>query len=311
MDVTIGITCHNNGDNIDQLLSDIESQEFNDGVRVSDVLIVASGCTDTTISKIHQFQQRDSRTHLMVETRRAGKPSAINKIASSMSGDVLVLLCGDVRLPSIRFIESLASRFENGIDVVGCRPVPDNGWHNVGGYIGHTMWNLHDKTLMAQLANGLRKQAGEAFAVRKDALEPIPLNVINDDAFIVLRAQINGRKFAYARDVTVRNRTPDSLREILLQRARIIRGHRQLKDMIGASPDVLDALVFRKPFRVASVVLDEVREQIKTRTLSIRWFLTLILVEIAAHLLSLTWIRENHWPPSLSAKRARESAESS
>ena len=72
--------------------------------------------------------------------------------------------------------------------------MPVNGTKTAAGYIGSLMWNLHDRTLMAQVKNGLYKQAGEAFAIRRDAAEEIPSNIINDDAYLVLKAQIAGTK---------------------------------------------------------------------------------------------------------------------
>ncbi len=142
----------------------------------------------------------DPRIHLIIESHRLGKPSAINKILRGMSGEILVLLSGDIRLPNSRFVDALASHFKDGVGVVGCRPVPINKVDTKGGYIGHLMWNLHDRTLEAQIQNGLRMQAGEAFAISRQAAEYVPLNVINDDAYLVLRAQLKGHKFVYARE---------------------------------------------------------------------------------------------------------------
>jgi len=219
-----------------------------------------------------------------------------------MSGEVLVLLSGDVRLPNAHFVDLLTSQCTGCIGVVGCRPVPINNIHTKGGYVGHLMWNLHDRTLEAQIENGLRMQAGEAFAISREAAEYVPLDVINDDAFLVLKAQIMGHKFVYAREITVLNRTPESLQDVLLQRARIIRGHRQLKKMIGISPNVLDTLIFTRPLIAARVVIQETKDQLKAGKLRMRWFFELVLLELTAHFLSRIWSFSPLWPTSKSAK---------
>lgn len=304
--ISVGVTCHNNGDNISSLLSDIQNQVLKTDSEITDLLVVASGCTDGTISQVLEKSSHDPRIHLIIEDRRYGKPSAINKILKTMTGDVLVLLSGDIRLSNAHFVSDLVSHCANGTGVAGCRPVPVNGTGTRAAYIGSLLWKLHDRTLMAQLENGLYKQAGEAFAIRRDAAGEIPPNIINDDAYLVLRAQIAGHKFAYARDIVVRNRTPERIHDILLQRARIIRGHRQLKEMIGTSPSVLDTLVFKRPLIVARVLIQEIRDQIAKRTLRTLGFLQLIALELAADLLSRIGNFSHVWPTAESAKWNRE-----
>jgi poly-beta-1,6-N-acetyl-D-glucosamine synthase len=308
MRVTIGVTCFNNGDNIDALLTDIQNQTplTNSGIIIAEVIVVASGCTDNTVPEIRERASHDPRIHLIVENQRFGKPSAINKILRMMTGDVMVLLSGDVRLSNAHFVNNLVSHCANGAGVAGCRPVPANGTNTNAGYIGSLMWNLHDRTLIAQVKNGLYKQAGEAFAIRRDAAGEVPSNIINDDAYLVLKAQIAGHRFDYARDVVVRNRTPDKLHDFLIQRARIIRGHQQLQEMIGTSPSVLDILVFKRPLIVADVIMNEVREQIAKRTLRASCFFQLILLECAAHLLARVWNSSHLWPAAESARWDRE-----
>ena len=305
-EISIGITCHNNGDNIDHLLNDIECQTFTAEGHIRDITVVASGCADNTVLSVRRFSKRDSRIHLIIENHRKGKPSAINKILERMSGEVLVLLSGDVRLPNAHFVDALTSRFADGVGVVGCRPVPINDIRTKGGYIGHLMWNLHDRTIEAQIRNGLRMQAGEAFAITRQAAENVPLDVINDDAYLVLRAQLKGHKFAYARETTVLNRTPENLRDVLLQRARIIRGHLQLKQMIGVSPSVLDTLIFRRPLIVARVVIQETKNQLEEGRLRIHWFSELVVLELTAHLLSRIWSSAALWPTAKSAKWSQQ-----
>jgi hypothetical protein len=220
-----------------------------------------------------------------------------------MKGEVLVLLSGDVRLPTERFINNLASRCNhNGAGIVGCRPVPVNDISTRGGYIAHLMWNLHHKTLMAQISNGLWKQAGEGFAIKREATEKIPLNVINDDAYLVLRAQLNGYKFSYARELAIRNKAPQRLRDVLMQRARILKGHRQLKEMIGVSPNVLDMLVFRRPLIVFDVVARELKGQLEKGSFKMHWFIQLLLVELAAHVLSQVGGSSPIWATAHSAR---------
>lgn len=300
--VTVGVTCYNNDDNIGHLISDLKHQILKLDESLTEIIVVASGCTDDTVSEVREQSALDKRIQLVVEQHRNGKPSAINKILKTMTGDILILISGDIRLADEHFIESILSHFSVGADVVGCRPLPANGTDTASGYIGRLIWNLHDRTLMAQMTNGMKKQAGEAFAIRRKAAEEIPPDVINDDAYLVLRAQLAGGKCVYAREIVVQNRTPDRIQDILLQRARIIRGHKQLRDTIGTSPSALDILIFKRPRIVADVLIQEIREQIRRRSLRIVCFLQLFALELAAHLLSTVWNSSHRWPTAESAK---------
>ena len=306
--VTVGVTCYNNGDNIGHLIADLQRQVLKTGGGATEIIVVASGCTDNTVSEVRERSTHDKKIRLIVEQRRNGKPTAINKILQVMAGDILVLVSGDIRLPDEHFIENILSHFSSGADVVGCRPLPVNGTDTTEGYIGRLIWNLHDRTLMAQVENGLKKQAGEAFAIRREVAEEIPPDVINDDAYLVLKAQLAGGRFAYAREITVRNRTPDKVQDILMQRARIVRGHKQLRHSIGTSPSALDVLIFKQPLIVADVLIQEIKEQITERRLRILCFLELIALELAAHLLSGMWNFSHLWPTAESAKWDREAA---
>jgi cellulose synthase/poly-beta-1,6-N-acetylglucosamine synthase-like glycosyltransferase len=306
--VTVGVTCYNNGDNIGHLITDLQCQVFKTGGGAMEIIVIASGCTDNTISEVRERSTRDKRIRLIVEQHRNGKPTAINKILQAMTGDILVLVSGDIRLSNEHFIENILSHFSSGADVVGCRPLPANGTDTTEGYIGRLIWNLHDRTLMAQVENELKKQAGEAFAIRREVAEEIPPDVINDDAYLVLKAQLAGGRFVYAREITVWNRTPDKVQDILMQRARIIRGHKQLRHSIGTSPSALDVLIFKQPLIVADVLIQEIKEQIAERRLRILCFLQLIALELAAHLLSGMWNFSHLWPTAESAKWDKEAA---
>ena len=306
--VTVGVTCYNNGDNIGHLIADLQRQVLKTSGGATEIIVVASGCTDNTVSEVRERSTHDKKIRLIVEQHRNGKPTAINKILQVMAGDILVLVSGDIRLPDEHFIENILSHFSSGADVVGCRPLPVNGTDTTEGYIGRLIWNLHDRTLMAQVGNGLKKQAGEAFAIRREVAEEIPPDVINDDAYLVLKAQLAGGRFAYAREITVRNRTPDKVRDILMQRARIVRGHKQLRHSIGTSPSALDVMIFKQPLIVADVLIQEIKEQITERRLRILCFLELIALELAAHLLSGMWNFSHLWPTAESAKWDREAA---
>ena len=97
---------------------------------------------------------------------------------------------------------------------------------------------------------------------------------------MVLRAQQRGFAVTYNREAVVLNRTPERISELIRQRARIITGHSQLGEVLGLSPDVLDVLVFKKPYVALKIIEDEIRDEVKTSEFRPMSSILLLVVEI-------------------------------
>jgi hypothetical protein len=85
-----------------------------------------------------------------------------------------------------------------------------------------------------------------------------------------------------------------------------MRGHKQLKSIIGVSPSVLDTLIFKRPLIAAKVIVQEIRDELKARELRTAWFFELVILEITAHLLSRLRNFDPTWPIAQSAKWSEE-----
>ncbi len=302
MRITVGITSYNNGDNIAAILSDVAHQQLEEGDSICETLVVASGCTDNTLIEAERFANSDPRFNVIREHTRLGKPSAINKIITHMKGDVLLLLCGDVRLPQADFVSRIVHELDTEVGVVSSRPVPFSERRTLLGNASWLMWALHDKTLSFQSCNHLLGHAGEAFAMKKEALEEVPFGVINDDAYMVIRAQQKGFKVSYARELIVYNKPPRRADELVIQRARIIRGHAELKKLVGTRPDVLDTLAVRRPLVALRIVREAVRDEAGKKMFRPGSFLLLVTLEVAAHCLAILRRADNQWAQASTAK---------
>ena len=74
---SVGITAHNEEANIGQLLEAIRNQRLHQ-VEISEIIVVASGCTDRTEGVVREHTAQDPRIQLFVQEKREGKTSAIN-----------------------------------------------------------------------------------------------------------------------------------------------------------------------------------------------------------------------------------------
>jgi biofilm PGA synthesis N-glycosyltransferase PgaC len=74
---SVGITAHNEEANIGELLAAMRNQRLHN-VQISEVIVVASGCTDATEDIVRRHALQDLRIQLLVQEKREGKTSAIN-----------------------------------------------------------------------------------------------------------------------------------------------------------------------------------------------------------------------------------------
>ncbi len=186
---------------------------------------------------------RDPRLRLEYEAERIGKWRAYNRAIEQVRGEVVFLISGDVRFgPDL--VDRLLGRFTPDTGVVFPRVVPTNGGTMLG-RLGRTLWDVHDRQIVDFGARGLPVHGGELQAVRRTLLEPLD-GVINEDAYLCLRAVERGYRVVYDRSTVVYNTVPETVADFFRQRVRVNYGHRQLA-AAGLRPSTLDRLVFEEP----------------------------------------------------------------
>ena len=77
IEYSVGIMAYNEEANIARTLEAILEQS-GPSIRLHEIIVVASGCTDRTISVVSAMALREPRIHLCVQEKREGKASAIN-----------------------------------------------------------------------------------------------------------------------------------------------------------------------------------------------------------------------------------------
>lgn len=231
--ITIGIPAHNEEANIGNLLDCLLKQELTEDVKLEEIIIVASGCTDQTVNIVKKYQKRLKSLKLIAEEERKGHASALNLVFENAKGDIVVLGCADT-LPTPRAIINLVEPLKRDSDVgaVVGRAVPINDTKNVWGYIAHLTftWQYYPNILMVDF-EGLS-------AVRRELAELVPLDMINTERYVDAVVRRKGFKVVYAPKATTYTKQPDDLGDFLSQRRRNIFGHLQQKEMNIAAPHI-------------------------------------------------------------------------
>ena len=214
---SIGIMAYNEEANIARTLQSVLEQT-GPSIRIDEVIVVASGCTDRTVPIVAEMALQEPRIHLCVQEKREGKASAINLFLKQAISPVVVLIGADI-IPEISAIEHLCSPFkDHSIGMVGGRPVPINDSDTMMGHAVHLLWRLHDRVARVY------PKLGEVIAFR-NVISGIPTDSAVDEISIQALISQLGYKLIYKPECVVYNKGPVTVRDFLKQRRRIYAGH--------------------------------------------------------------------------------------
>jgi biofilm PGA synthesis N-glycosyltransferase PgaC len=214
---SIGIMAYNEEANIARTLYAVLAQK-GPSIHITEVIVVASGCTDRTVSIVSAIAEQEMRVQLCVQEKREGKASAVNLFLKEATNKVAVLIGADV-IPEEAALENLCSPFLNPeIGMTGGRPVPVNDVNTFMGYAVHQLWHLHDRVAREYV------KLGEVIAFR-NVISGIPIDSAVDEISIQALISQLGYKMRYIPECVVYNKGPLTVRDFLKQRRRIYAGH--------------------------------------------------------------------------------------
>src|SRR5216683_2199535 len=219
---SIGIMAYNEEPNIGRTIHAVLQQQ-GPSMRIEEVIVVASGCTDRTVPIVAEIALQEPRVRLCIQEKREGKASAINLFLKQAISPVVVLLGADV-IPESSALEYLCAPFKDPkVGMVGGRPVPVNDPATFMGHAAHLLWRLHDHLSRVQ------PKLGEVIAFR-NVISGIPTNSPVDEISIQALISQLGYQLIYEPACVVYNKGPLTIRDFLKQRRRIYAGHLQVRD---------------------------------------------------------------------------------
>jgi len=266
---SMGIMAHNEEANIGRLLEAIFTQRTKH-VTLTEIVVVASGCTDNTEAIVLECAKRDPRIRLIVQEKRTGKAAAVN-LYLPQAKEKIIILCSADLIPEADAVEQLVVPFRDlEVGMTSSRPVPVNDPRGFMGFAAHMLWDLHHKVALASF------KAGEMIAFRK-IFERIPFHTAVDEASIepVIRGQ--GYQVQYVPSAVVRNKGPETVADFLRQRRRIYSGHLAVRDTLGYTVSTMS------PGRIFLIML----RQLDWRPRNFLWTWTIVALEAYGRLLGI------------------------
>ncbi len=227
--VSAVVPAYNEERNVAHMLASLLAQRTPLGI-LSEVVVVASGCTDATAARVTEMARRDGRVRLVTEAVRSGKAAAVDRYLEirDPDADVLLIASADVLL-SPGFLDVVLGAFaaDARVGMCGGRPVPSNDARTLMGRVGALLWELHHD--VATVAPKL----GEAIVVRAALVPRLPPDSVLDEATIEAMVTAAGHTLKYVPEAIVVNRGPDTILEYLWQRRRNAAGHYTLRAQTG------------------------------------------------------------------------------
>ena len=241
---SVGITAHNEEANMAQILEAMINQRLFT-VAITEIIVVASGCTDRTEDIVREYMQVDDRIQLFVQEKREGKTSAINIFLAHASENICVLESGDT-VPHEDAIENMVRMFADpAVGMTGAHKVPVNTPDHVVGFLSHLRLKLEHQLCLEI------PRLGELIAFRK-VFDAIPPDVAMDEAFVEALVIRRGLQVRYAPDAVVFNMGPETVSDFIKQRRRNHAGHLYLKEKYGYKVSSLDSS------KVVKLALEEI-----------------------------------------------------
>lgn len=246
MQCAVGIMAYNEASNIATAIDSILRQGYG-FCELLEIIVVASGCTDDTVSIVNDIAKEEPRVRLVVQEQREGKASAINLFLAEAKAKFLIMASADVVLKDGALAMLLAPFQDETIGMVGAHPIPVNDRSQFLGHTVHLLWDLHDRVARES------PKLGEVVAFR-NVVPSIPIDTPVDEISIQAFITQMGYKLVYEPQAIVYNRGPSTVSDFIKQRRRIYSGHLRIQQQQAYSAStmsvsrVLKVLMESKPF---------------------------------------------------------------
>lgn len=192
-----------------------------------EIIVVNDGSTDKTATIINEYANQPG-VNIIQSSTRQGKATAMNRAAALAMGEILVF--SDAR--AIYHAESLDMLVRNMNDPeVGCvngnRTLQKNKSPIFNSENSYWSYEAYIKTKETQCRSTI-SVSGAMLALRASLFEPIPIDMILDDAFLAMQALRKGFRVVYEPAALCFQNSAMSTRDEILRRQRIAAGRFQL-----------------------------------------------------------------------------------
>ncbi len=235
--ITIGIPAYNEEGNIGHLIDSLLHQELKSLV-IEKIIVNSDGSSDKTNEIVKGYG--DQRVLLIGDGSRKGQSVRQNEILDAFSGDILVLLNGDVIPTDAHFLENICSPMlaDRAIGLVAARTSPLKPETFFERILEYSVRLKDDMTGNIDNGNNIYFCRGTARAFSSQFAKKFRLpEVVSEDAYSYLKCKEEGFRFEHSEKARVYYRLPQHFQDHLRQSARFMQGKNDLMKYID--PEVV------------------------------------------------------------------------
>lgn len=232
--ISVGILAYNEERLIARCLHSILRQRTA-VIAVSEVVVICSGCTDSTEAIVQGIAAKDARVRVLVQPQRLGKVVAETAFFALALHEICVVTGGDIVAGS-GTLELLCRPLaqDPSVGMTGVRATPARTPSGFAGRLHRTLWALHDEVARSN------PKLGEMIAVRRSVAAQVTAEAGCDEVLLERLSLESGLALRYVPEAVVTNFSPTSVLQYLEQRCRVYRQHVTVRKKTGYSAATMD-----------------------------------------------------------------------
>jgi len=243
--LTVGIPVYNEEKHIGRLLTHLISNDFD--FELKEITVVCSGCTDKSVNIVRKFMKKSNKIKIILEKKRLGKFSAVNKILTSAKGDYICFINADAVLGK-NSLNVLARHLGNAnVGMVTDRYVfVKKGNRNaLVQDFQKIISDIHHEISLVS------PRPGNVWMIKRGIVSRLPRKTINDDVFL---ESVISNEYKIKYDYSVKSMRFENigLYHFVKQRQRILQGEIQLSKRgfrSKTSLNLIAKIILRKMFQ--------------------------------------------------------------
>lgn len=191
-----------------------------------EIVVVSDGSNDETPTIVQNYQTQGVR--LLHRPGRQGKSAAINRAAAQATGDILLFSDANAFYEPqavARLVRHFADPTVGGVSGKKSIRQNESGVSQPAGFY----WRYESAIKQWESQSGATVAVvGEMMAIRRALFQPLPADIINDDAYLATRLLQQGLRVLYEPEAVCWETAVETMEAELIRRKRINAGRYQL-----------------------------------------------------------------------------------
>ncbi len=214
--ISIGIPAFNEANGIALIIQDILKQKEEPNWKLKEILVYCDGCEDDTAKIARNF--KDHRIKVIDSKERLGKTKRLQQMFLAFSGDIIITVDADLRIPNKRVLSEIVKQFsDQDIQLVAGNVQADLPKTFVQRAV-YSTFSVYDEVRKKQNNGNNLYCCAACLALTKEFAHSINFpNIVNEDIYIYLWCIQRGGKFSWCQKAIMYYKLPLNFKDYIKQ----------------------------------------------------------------------------------------------